>query len=141
MLQGDLVECGWGPEYRPGVSLSLFWMKYFMMMAVVSSDEKQDFAYLCANDLAFGQTLNVNQYLKVRRFRSYSQYGGLWILDRYWKPCMIENFDIRAITMKVSYWFVSITDNRAAERKFIKDYIKAANLVWVKLRLVEIPID
>ncbi|VEE23891.1 ACT domain-containing regulator [Streptococcus equinus] len=42
--------------------------EFFTMMAVVSSDEKQDFTKLRSEFEAYGETLNVKLTFKVRQF-------------------------------------------------------------------------
>lgn len=62
--------------------------EYFTMMAVVSSDKKQDFTYLRNEFEAFGQTLNVKSIFRVQRFSKLCIISRrcTWILDKLLKP-------------------------------------------------------
>ncbi len=74
------------------------------MMAVVSSDEKQDFTYL-RNEFELSVRRMSKSIFKVRQCDMYSlSRRWLWILDKLALIAMIEeqNFDIRTITMGIS---------------------------------------
>ena len=62
--------------------------EYFTMMAVVSSDKKQDFTYLRNEFESFGQTLNVKSIFRVQRFSKLCIISRRlsWILDKLLKP-------------------------------------------------------
>ena len=62
--------------------------EYFTMMAVVSSDKKQDFTYLRDEFEAFGQILNVKINIRVQRFSKLCIISRrcTWILDKLLKP-------------------------------------------------------
>ena len=62
---------------------------FFTMMAVVSSDETQDFTYLRSEFEAYGETLNVKINIQSEAIfdAMYNIQGGkTWILNKLLKP-------------------------------------------------------